>query len=50
MELPAWVWIIAVVWLIIAIASFIFTWDKCGTRTLILGNGGFAAAATGMCN
>jgi hypothetical protein len=36
--------------LILGIASFSFTWSKCGPKTLILGNGGLAAAATGMCD
>jgi shikimate 5-dehydrogenase len=36
--------------LILGIASFSFTWSKCGAKTLILGNGGLAAAATGMCD
>lgn len=39
-----------VIALLLGIGAFGYTWSKCGAKTLILGNGGFAAAATGMCD
>jgi hypothetical protein len=48
---PRW---ILVVWVVIAlmigIGALSYTWSKCGAKTLILGNGGLTAAATGMCD
>lgn len=41
--------VLAVLFLWIGIGAVVFTWKECGWKTLILGNGGFAAAATGMC-
>ncbi len=48
--LPRWIYTVIAVWIIITICAFTFTWSKCGSKTLILGNGGFTAAATGMCD
>jgi hypothetical protein len=36
--------------LLLGIAALSYTWSKCGAKTLILGNGGLTAAATGMCD
>ena len=48
--LPRWVYPVIAVWFILGVAAFSYTWSKCGTKTLILGNSGFAAAATGICD
>jgi len=49
-DMPNWlIVILAILFLSIGISAVGFTWSKCGARTLILGNGGLAAAATGMC-
>jgi hypothetical protein len=49
--MPRW---IIVMWFVICfvlgIAALSYTWKECGAKTLILGNGGLAAAATGMCD
>ena len=50
-NMPNWImgmWM--VIALVLGIAALSFTWSKCGAKTLILGNGGLAAAATGMCD
>jgi hypothetical protein len=49
--MPNWIigmWI--VIFLVLGLAALSFTFSKCGWKTLILGNGGFAAAVTGMCD
>ena len=49
--MPNWlIVVLAVTFLGIGLGAVGFTWSKCGAKTLILGNGGFAAAATGMCD
>jgi hypothetical protein len=48
--LPRWIYPVIIIWFIIGIGAFAFTWSKCGANTLILGNGGFAAAASGICD
>jgi hypothetical protein len=49
--MPNWLAVIlAILFLSIGIGAVGFTWSKCGAKTLILGNGGLAAAATGMCD
>jgi len=48
--LPRWIYPVIAIWLVIAVAAFSFTWSKCGAKTFLLGNGGVAAAATGMCD
>jgi hypothetical protein len=35
---------------VMGLSTLSYTWSKCGAKTFILGNGGFAAAATGMCD
>ena len=45
-----WFKILAVVFLVIGIASAVFTFKECGTRALFLGNGATYAAMTGMCD
>ena len=50
-NMPRWLIVmLTVLFLIVGIGAVGFTWSKCGAKTLILGNGGFAAAATGMCD
>lgn len=50
-DMPNWLIVmLSVLFLIIGIGAVGFTWSKCGARTLVLGNGGLAAAATGMCD
>jgi len=49
--MPNWIfgmWM--VICFVLGIATLSFTWSKCGAKTLFLGKGGFAAAATGMCD
>jgi hypothetical protein len=49
--MPNWIfgmWM--VIALVLGLAALSFTRSKCGSKTLILGNGGLAAAATGMCD
>jgi hypothetical protein len=49
--MPNWLIVmLSVLFLIIGIGAVGFTWKECGAKTLILGNGGLAAAATGMCD
>jgi hypothetical protein len=48
--LPNWVYPLIFVWAVIAVMAFSYTWSKCGAKTLILGNGGLVAAATGLCD
>lgn len=47
---PRWVYLVAVIWFVLAVGAFSFTWSKCGAKTLLLGNGGFTAAFIGMCD
>ena len=42
--------VLMILFLVFGIGAVGFTWSKCGAKTLILGNGGLAAAATGMCD
>ena len=49
--MPRWIfgmWM--VICLVLGLSALSYTWSKCGAKTLILGNGGLAAAATGMCD
>lgn len=48
--LPRWIYPVIIIWFVIAIGAFTFTWSKCGANTLLLGNGGLTAAAAGMCD
>ena len=48
-DVPAWAWIVAVVFLLIGVSAVAFTFKECGWKTLLLGNGGFYAAALGLC-
>ena len=49
--MPRWIFVMwMVLALLLGIAALSYTWSKCGARTLILGNGGLAAAVTGMCD
>ena len=49
--MPRWIiGMLLVLFLIIGIGSVGYTWSKCGAKTLMLGNGGLTAAATGMCD
>jgi len=41
--------VLAIMILWIGISAVIFTWRECGAKTLLLGNGGFYAAAMEMC-
>jgi len=49
-DIPVWFRIGFVIFLILGIATAAFTFEKCGAKALLLGNGGFAAAAMGMCD
>lgn len=50
-DVPFWMWIVSAIVLGIGVASFIYSSKECGLgKTLLLGNGAFYAAATGMCN
>jgi len=42
--------IIIAVWAVIAISASVYAFQQCGAKTLLLGNGGFFAAMTGMCD
>ena len=42
--------VLGILFLTLVIFSIGFTWSKCGARTLMLGNAGVYAAATGMCD
>jgi len=42
--------ILIAVWAVIAISAIVYTFQQCGARTFLLGNGGFFAAMTGMCD
>jgi hypothetical protein len=49
--MPRWIFVMwMVICLVLGMAALSYTWSKCGARTLILGNGGLVAAATGMCD
>lgn len=49
--IPTWFKIWAVICVVVGIATFSFAVSKCGLGTsLLLGNGAFTAAATGMCD
>ena len=48
---PRWIigmWM--VIFLVVGLSALGYAWSKCGWKTLILGNGGMATAATGMCD
>lgn len=45
-----WIIPVMIICAIAGIASFSYTWSKCGTSTLLLGNGGLFAAVSGMCD
>lgn len=47
---PTWFKILFVVFLVLGIASAVFTFQKCGTRAFLLGNGAGYAALSGMCD
>ena len=48
---PRWIIVLWIVLcLLLGLGALSYTWSKCGTRTLILGNGAMAAAVTGMCD
>jgi hypothetical protein len=49
--MPNWIVVmLMVIALVLGLAAISFTFSKCGAKTLILGNGALAAAATGMCD
>jgi hypothetical protein len=47
---PVWAYLAGAVMLAIGIAALVFTWQSCGWKTLLLGTGGFWAAAMGLCD
>jgi len=47
---PRWVYFVIPIWFVFAVSMAVFIFKECGARALILGNGGFYAAATGMCD
>lgn len=49
--IPTWFKIFTVLFFVIGIAAFAYSVSKCGIgKTLLLNNGAFYAAATGMCD
>lgn len=49
--MPRWIFVMWIVLImVLSLSALTYTWSKCGAKTLILGNGGFAAAVTGMCD
>jgi hypothetical protein len=49
-DIPVWFRIWIVIFLVVGIAAFVYTFNKCGAKTFLLGNGGLYAAASGMCD
>jgi hypothetical protein len=49
-DIPVWFRIWIVICLVVGIAAFVYTFNKCGAKTFLLGNGGLYAAASGMCD
>lgn len=49
-EIPVWFRIMFVLFMIFGIASSVYTFSKCGMKSFFLGNGGFYAAMSGMCD
>lgn len=49
-QIPTWFKIVSAIVLILGIASTVYTFKECGMKALFLGNGGFYAAISGMCN
>jgi len=47
---PGWVYVVAVIWFIVSVGMLAFTFQKCGAKTLLLGNGAAPAAFMGMCD
>ena len=47
---PLWFKIWFVVCLVVGIATAIFTFQECGARALLLGDGAMYAAVSGMCD
>jgi len=35
---------------VLGMSVLMYTWDKCGAKALVLGNGAGAAAVLGMCD
>lgn len=48
--MPLWFKIWFVICLVVGIAAAIFTFQECGAKALLLGNGAPYAAMTGMCD
>lgn len=48
-QIPLWFKILSVIFLIVGIASAVYSFKECGTKAFFLGNGAFYAAASGMC-
>jgi hypothetical protein len=46
---PVWHWALIALFFVLGIAQLAYTWNECGWRTLLLGNGGFWAAQMGLC-
>lgn len=49
-EIPTWIKVLWVIFLVASIAATVYTFKECGAKALFLGNGGFYAAVTGMCD
>lgn len=47
---PRWVYIVVVVWFVLAVSVAVFTFKECGAKALLLGNGAGTAAVMGMCD
>ena len=47
---PRWVYAVVVFWFVLSAGLAVYTFQKCGAKTLLLGNGASAAAFMGMCD
>lgn len=45
-----WVYVVIVIWFVLAVGAAVFTFKECGGKALLLGNGAGAAAFMGMCD
>lgn len=49
-DIPVFIQVLVVLFFVIAISSAVFTFQKCGAKALLLGNGATTAALLGMCD
>lgn len=48
-QIPTWFKIVAAIFMLFSVFATVRTFQECGTKTFLLGNGAFYAAVTGMC-